>query len=165
MTDDTPVVRTGMPDDVHDVMRLTMECHAENGFVSANTGKMLEEVYSALSRHHGIVGVIGGMGRPMEGCVVLRMGTVPYSDVDVLEEKFLFVNEHYRAASIGRARLLAEFAKKTSDDLDLPLLIGILSNERTKAKIRLYTRTFGEPAGAFFLYNAKTGVFRDKGDA
>jgi hypothetical protein len=41
--------------------------------------------------------------------------------------------------------------------MGMPLLIGVLSNSRTEAKIRLYKRHFGEPAGAYFLYNARTG--------
>ena len=43
------------------------------------------------------------------------------------------------------------------DDLGIPLIIGVLSNQRTEAKIRLYERQFGAPAGAFFLYNVHTG--------
>lgn len=155
MIDLAPIVRVGTPDDLDEVMRLTMECHAENGFVSANQSKILQDVWAALTRQHGIVGVIGADPGALEACVVLRIGQVAYSDESVLEEKFLFVGKNYRAAKIGRARLLAEFAKKASDALEVPLLIGILSSHRTEAKVRLYERVFGKPAGAFFLYNAR----------
>jgi hypothetical protein len=37
------------------------------------------------------------------------------------------------------------------------MLIGVLSNHRTEGKVKLYGRIFGDSAGAFFLYNAKTG--------
>jgi hypothetical protein len=40
----------------------------------------------------------------------------------------------------------------------IPLAIGVMSNTRTEAKIRLYERVFGAPAGVYFLYNAKTGL-------
>jgi hypothetical protein len=41
--------------------------------------------------------------------------------------------------------------------MEMPLLIGVLSNHRTEAKVRLYERQFGKPTGAFFLYNGSTG--------
>jgi GNAT superfamily N-acetyltransferase len=152
----SPEVKIADESDLDDVMQLTLSCHHENGFIQANPQKVLQDLYPALTRNGGIVGIIGGRGKPLEGCVVLRIGQVSYSDVDVLEEKFLFVHKDYRAASVGRARLLAEFTKKAADMLSMPLIIGVLSNHRTKAKVRLYERVFGEPAGAFFLYNART---------
>jgi len=151
-----PEVRIADVIDLDDVMELTLSCHNENGFIPANPKKILDDLYPALTRYGGIVGMIGGRSKPLEGCVVLRIGQVSYSDVDVLEEKFLFVHKDYRAASVGRARLLAEFTKLAADLLGKPLIIGVLSNHRTKAKVRLYERVFGEPAGAFFLYNART---------
>lgn len=154
-----PMVRTGTPEDVDEVMRLIMECHHENGFVKANKAKMLDDAWAALTCQGGIAGVIGGQGgTPMEGCVVLRVGKVDYSDDDVLNERLLFVGQPYRRERVGRAKLLAEFAKLAADVLDLPLLIGVLSHHRTAAKVRLYQRVFGEPAGAFFLYNADTRI-------
>lgn len=150
------IVRQATADDVHDVMALTMECHAENGFVAAEPVKMLQELYPALVGVEGIVGIIGGRGKPAEGCVVLRIGTISYSNEKILEEKFLFVRKEYRAAKGGRARLLAEFTKKASDTIGIPLIIGVLSNHRTESKVKLYERVFGKPAGAFFLYNART---------
>jgi hypothetical protein len=80
-----------------------------------------------------------------------------YSDADVLEEKAIFVDPEYRSAKGGRARRLCEFSKQVSDKLGIPLIIGVLSNHRTEAKVKLYERQFGKPSGAFFLYNAQTG--------
>jgi hypothetical protein len=80
-----------------------------------------------------------------------------YSNAWILEEKIIFVDPEFRNAKGGRARRLCEFSKKVSDDLGIPLMIGVLSSHRTAAKIKLYERQFGEPAGAFFLYGAKTG--------
>jgi hypothetical protein len=86
-----------------------------------------------------------------------------YSDDWILEEKAVFVDPNFRnkaersSQSVGHARRLVEFSKQVSDSLNVPLVIGVLSNTRTKAKVRLYERQFGEPAGAFFLYGVKTG--------
>jgi hypothetical protein len=84
-----------------------------------------------------------------------------YSDHEVLEEKAIFIHPDYRSAKGGRARRLCEFSKNTADSLGIPLIIGVLSNNRTEAKVRLYKRQFGEPSGAFFLYNARTGGWKD----
>lgn len=149
-------VRIGTPEDVDGVMALILECHQENGFVKANRDKMLQDVWAALTRERGIVGVIGRPGKPLEGCVVLRIGQINYSDEDILEEKLLFVRKEFRVGKVSRAKSLAVFTKQVADTLNMPLVIGVLSNHRTKAKVRLYERVFGDPAGAFFLYGART---------
>ena len=54
-------------------------------------------------------------------------------------------------------RKFCDFAKATSDRLGLPLVIGVLSDDRTVAKVRTYQKVFGPPAGAFFVYRPKGG--------
>jgi len=150
-------VRVGNPSDVHDIMSLALSACDENGFVNPNPQKLLAEIWPALNRERGLVGIIGAHGQEAEAAVLLRIGTMWYSDADVLEEKAIFVHPKYRNAKGGRARRLCEFSKQVSDSLGLPLIIGVLSNHRTEAKVRLYERQFGKPSGAFFLYNAQTG--------
>lgn len=153
-------VRIGTPEDVDDIMHLALSACEENGFVEPNPAKLLQEIWHGLNLERGVVGVIGDRGKP-EGAVLLRIGSMWYSDHEVLEEKAIFIHPDYRSAKGGRARRLCEFSKQVADSLGIPLIIGVLSNNRTKAKVRLYERQFGEPSGAFFLYNARTGAFRD----
>jgi len=150
-------VRVGTTDDVHDVMDLALASTAENAFLPYSTEKLLREIYSALSMERGIMGLIGVPGGKPEGAILLRIGEVWYSSKAVLQEQAVFIHPDYRSAKGGRARRLCEFAKMTAERLGMPLLIGIVSNERTEAKVRLYQRQFGTPAGAFFLYGAHTG--------
>ncbi len=150
-------LRIATPDDLPKIMDLAREICEENGFLRANLALLASEFWPALNMDHGICAVIGKPGSEIEGLVLLRVGTLWYSDEIVLEEKVLCVGSKYRAAKGGRARALCEFSKKSADSLGLPLLIGILSHGRQAAKVRLYTRQFGEPAGAFFLYGARTG--------
>jgi hypothetical protein len=156
--DDEPHVRVGSMDDLDWVMDLVRQAAIENAFVEPDIHRLLQTVYPALMQIDGIVGVIGTPGKPLEGGVLLRMGTVWYSDEVVIEEKSIFVGAQYRSAKGGRARKLAEFAKAYSDRMGMTLAIGVLSNQRTEAKIRLYERTFGAPTGVFFLYNGRTGL-------
>jgi hypothetical protein len=120
--------------------------------------KVLEQIWAALNRDRGLCGVIGPTGGQVEGAILLRITDLWYSDVPVLEEKGLFLAPEFRSAKGGRARRLCEFAKVAADTLGIPLIIGVLSNSRTEAKVRLYKRQFGEPTGAFFLYGATTGI-------
>jgi GNAT superfamily N-acetyltransferase len=150
-------IRLGVPEDVHDVMDLALSACDENGFVHPNPEKLLAEIWPALNYDRGLVGLIGPEGEKPEGAVLLRIGNMWYSDQEVLEEKAIFIHPDFRSAKGGRARRLCEFSKQVADEFGLPLIIGVLSNHRTEAKIKLYERQFGKPSGAFFLYNATTG--------
>jgi hypothetical protein len=152
-------VRVGEASDVHPMMDLALKACDENGFVDPNPQKLLAEIWPALNLDNGLVGIIQDGGGELEGAILLRIGTMWYSDTPVLEERAIFIHPDYRSAKGGRARRLCEFSKKAADTLDLPLVIGVLSNHRTEAKVRLYERQFGRPSGAYFLYNARTGSF------
>jgi hypothetical protein len=152
-------MRTATTADVDAVMKLCLESCEENAFLTPDPVHILQEVWPALERDHGIVGVIEGP-KGLEGGVLLRVGKVWYSQEPVLEERAIFVGKEYRAAQGGRAKHLTDFSKKAADGLGIPLIIGVLSHSRTAAKVRLYERQFGAPAGAFFLYGAQTGGWR-----
>jgi hypothetical protein len=154
---DKIVVRTGTPQDVHGVMKLALMGSHENGFITPNPQKLLAEIWPALNLDRGIMGIIGDSQEDPEAAILIRVTNLWYSDDIVLEERAIFVHPDFRAAKGGRASRLCEFAKQVADKLNMPLMIGVLSNSRTEAKVRLYERQFGAPAGAYFLYNAKTG--------
>jgi len=153
----TVVVRTGTVADVDGVMRLALLGSEENGFTTPSPQKMLHDVYEALSLDHGIMGVIGPPGGTLEGAVLLRISSPWYTDELTLEERGIFVHPDHRDAKGGRFSRLVEFSKMAAVGLDLPLGIGVLSNHRTEAKVRAYRRLLGEPAGAYFLWGARTG--------
>lgn len=154
-------VRIGTPEDVHPLMDLAMLACDENGFVPPNPVKLLQEIWPALHLDGGIVGIIGNPGERPEAAILLRTGYLWYSDKSVLEERAIFVHPDFRSAKGGRAGKLCKFAKETADRMDMPLMIGVLSNSRTAAKIRMYERQFGSPAGVYFLYKATTGAWRE----
>jgi GNAT superfamily N-acetyltransferase len=154
---DELVIRIGTQDDIDEMMALALMACSENGFVNTDKGKLLNELWQALSLNYGLIGIIGRENGPIEGAILLRIGPMWYSNDMVVEEKAIFIHPDHRGAKDGRARKLVEFAKKTADELGIPLLIGVLSNKRTEGKVRLYERQLGKPSGAFFLYGAKTG--------
>lgn len=144
------------PEDLDDLMALALLACAENGFLNPSPAKFATEMWPALHRDNGICGIIRDADGKIEGFVVLRVGAMWYSDDLVVEEKVIFVHPDCRNAKGGRATKLIEFSKKVANTLGIPLIIGVLSHGRTEAKIRLYRRHFGEPAGAFFLSGART---------
>lgn len=156
MTDENLNIRIGTPDDVHEVMGLCIMAVEENAFLDATKLRLLNEIWPALNQDHGIVGAIGPETGEIQGIIVLRIGTLYYSEQLCIEEKVCFVRPEFRSAKGGRARKLCEFGKYVSDTLKLPLNIGVLSNNRTAGKVRMYERIFGPPVGAFFLYGAET---------
>lgn len=155
-------VRVGTPEDVHAVMDVALMAVAENGFAKVDTDLLLQDIWSALNLKNGIMGVIGTPGEQVEGVVLLRIGSMWYSsDSRILEERAIFVHPDFRSAKGGRATRLCEFSKMTADTLGIPLTIGVMSSDRTAAKVRTYRRIFGEPSGAYWLYNGKTGTSAD----
>jgi hypothetical protein len=151
-------VRIGTPEDVDKCMNLALAACEDNGFVVPNPVRLLNEIWAALNKDHGLIGIIDGENGIAEGAVLLRITTPWYSDTQMIEERGVFVAKEFRSAKGGRARRLCEFSKSTADALGIPLLIGVLSNHRTAGKIRMYERIFGQPNGAFFLYGAHTGM-------
>ena len=150
-------IRIGNPNDEAAMLDLALRAWEENGIKNVNPDKMLGMIKPALYLWQGLCGIIGEPGKKIEGAVLLRTSQLWYSDDWILEEKAIFVDPEFRNAQGGRARRLCEFSKRVADGLNIPLLIGVLSNHRTEAKVKLYERQFGSPAGAFFLYNAHTG--------
>jgi GNAT superfamily N-acetyltransferase len=148
-------IRLATPDDVHTIMKLAVLGCEEAGISNLNQMMLLEDVWPALNVDGGLVGVIGKPDGEIEGFVLLRTGTRWYSNNLIIEEKLIFVHPDYRNAKGGRARRLCEFSQKAADALGLPLIIGVLSDIRTEAKIRMYERQFGKQTGAYWVYTPK----------
>jgi len=151
-------VRIAVPRDLQALMGLSLASGEENGFVNPNPEKLANEIWPALHLDHGVVGIIEDANGQAEGGVLLRVGSMWYSDQMVVEEKAIFIHPDFRDAKGERAKKLFQFSKSVADSLSIPLMIGVLSNERTKAKVRMYEREFGKASGAYFLYGAKTGI-------
>jgi hypothetical protein len=156
LTLDSLDIRIAGTDEMTNVMNLAIAGAEENAFLDASALLIAQTVYPALAQDHGLCGVIGPKG-DVQAFIVLRIGTLYYSDQPCVEEKILYVHPDFRSAKGGRAAKLCQFSKKVADDLDLPLLIGVCSSHRTAGKVKMYERIFGPPAGAYFLYRTKTG--------
>lgn len=150
-------IRTGTPADIDAMMKLAMDACEDNGLTEAAPEKILQEIWSALNLVMGMVAIIGEPGEEIEAAALIRLEPMWYSHKMTIVERAIFVNSKYRSAKGGRAAKLCQFVKKMQEDMGLPAVIGILSTNRTEAKRKLYERSFGPPAGHYWILGAKTG--------
>lgn len=163
-----PVVRRATPADRDSIWELFRILHAENGAFTLSENKVNylldrvlhpERIPEGDMGVRGYMGVIGDVGK-IEAFILLIIGSYWYSEELMLEELANFVHPEHRKGT-KHAETLLKYAKHLSDSLDkTPLIIGIISNHKTEAKVRLYRRHF-EMTGAFFLHNRKTGSDND----
>ena len=148
-----PRVRLAVESDLNEILQLGRALHEENGLVGLDENLIRQAAEGAISGKDGIVGVIGKT--PIEAMIFLQLRRFWYSQSVHLEECLAYVLPAHRKSR--NAIALIEFAKAASLKLGVPLLIGIVSNEKTAQKIKLYERRLGKQAGAYFLFNARTG--------
>lgn len=158
MAGDSTRVRLADERDADGLLEICHAVHEENGLFSYSRDKVRRQAIGALkgdvSHRTGVAGVIGEPGR-LHGAILLSIGQEWYSDDWCLNELFSFVFPEYRSTSASQD--LLAFADEVQSKFGIPLLIGVLSNHRTEAKVRLIRKQFGAPAGAFFVRGAVTG--------
>ena len=149
-----PHVRLGVEADLPQLLEMGRMLHSENAMMPLSEDMILSAAWRAIRQDRAMVGVIGQVGS-IEGMIYLTVGQFWYTDKPHLEELYAYVKPEFRKST--NAKALVEFAKSSARRLNVPLLIGIISNKRTEAKIRLYERQLGKQSGAYFLYGGKTG--------
>jgi ribosomal protein L30/L7E len=142
-------VRLAAPEDEEAILKLLMLMHEENGLFEMDYEAVRDMVKKVLNRENGIIGVIDGENE-IEAAVCLVIDKLWYAKTWCLNDVFNFVAPQHRRST--RAKSLISFAKNYSDMVGIPLLMGIVSNVRTEAKIKLLERQMRK-AGAFFIYN------------
>ena len=148
------IVRIAGPEDTAEIVNLFLWMHQENGIFNLDEEKTENFIKMATEHRHGIIGVIDGKDG-MDGMICLIPDQLWYSNEWFLNEVFNFVHPEARRST--RAKSLISFAKKMSDEMNMPLILGVVSNYRTEAKVKLYERQFPK-AGAFFIHNASAKV-------
>ena len=144
-------VRIVGQEDEEEVMGLCRDLHDENGIFTLDENKVRAMLRRAFTRDGGILGAIGPSGS-IEGLIYMLVSTFWYSEQPHLEELFMYVAPQFRKTR--NAIELMHFAKWCSEQSGFPLIIGVISNERTEGKVRLYQRQFDKPLGNFFFYKA-----------
>ena len=152
------VVRIATEADRIETWRLFLQAHKENGMFELAPEKV-DWMLDRLLNHdkipdddlgpRGVVGVIGPPG-DLEGLVILVLGGFWYTHKRHIEEFMVFVDPECRKSH--HAKALVDWMKKQGEEAKLMVLSGIISNTRTEAKCRLYSRLGLPKVGEFFLY-------------
>ena len=149
---DTPHVRAATAEDEVELMGLCRMLWEENGILAMDEDRVRAVLHGAFNKR-GFIGVIGEPGK-IEAMIFLVLSQFWYSQEWLLEELLNYCHPDYRRS--GNAKHLIAYAKKCSDELGIPLFMGIISNDRTEQKVRLYQRQLAKPRGAFFIYGDKS---------
>lgn len=155
---DLPRVRVAVEADFPQLMELCKSLHEENGVANVDWPGVASKLMQGIAQQQAMIGVIGDVGA-IEGAIYMQISSFWYSKDIMLEELFTYVLPAFRRSN--NAKALLEFGKGCTLRFNVPLLIGIISNQRTREKIRLYSRRLGPPSGAFFLVGKQTGVQPD----
>lgn len=157
MTQTQSTVRLAQPTDEPELLHLLRLMHAEGGMRRLDVDQARGMFARAFDRKGGVFAVIGAPGH-IRAMMFLLITNYWYTHDLHLEEMFNWVHPEHRRSDYSR--LMIDYAKKWSDDLSkqygekIPLVMGVLTNRRMSAKVRLYRRFFGMPYGAFFVHNA-----------
>jgi hypothetical protein len=156
---DSTRVRIANASDVEELFENCVRMQQENFLLPMDDDKVREVLLNAtdpqIEKRRGVIGIIGQPGQ-MEASIGLMFEATWYSRALCIFDAWTYVVPEYRRTS--NSHDLIAWAKTISDHFCYPLMIGILSNQRTEAKTRLVRRQLGEPKGAFFTYNANAGA-------
>lgn len=147
----SPVVKA-KASDKEAVIEICKEDYLENGQFSLSPPKLERMVSRILDNGEGIIGLIR-REREIEAIMLMQISQFWYTDDWCLEEVLNFVRPQFRRST--NAKDMIQFAKRCSDEIGIPLIIGVVSNERTAAKIALYERQLGKSCGGYFIYSQK----------
>lgn len=148
----TSPVRKAVLADKPELMKMCEENHRDSGQFSLAPTKVEATIDRALNGGGAIIGVVGK--QQIEGMLFLLISQFWYSDDWVLEEIQNYVRPQFRKTT--HAKDMINFGRRCSDELGIPLVIGVVSNERTRAKMELYRRIMGESVGGYFLHKPKS---------
>ncbi len=141
-------VRLARPDEGDAIYELLLGLYEENGTFRIDLVKTRWTIENLLDPSQGVIGVIEGE-KGIEGSVGLILDSQWYSTDQFLLELWCYVVPECRRST--HAKTLIEFAKWVSDDIGVPLQMGIISTTQTAAKERLYRRQL-QHVGGYFMH-------------
>ncbi len=144
-----PDVRLAVVEDIPAIMDLMRVACAEDAQHPMDEIKVFNMIRRYFDQQGALLAVIGEPASPV-AYILMVVDEIWYSPDSQLLELSLFVHPDHRRSNY--AKQLMAFSKQASEGLSLDLTIGVLSNERTAAKVRLYQRQF-RTAGAYFVYH------------
>jgi hypothetical protein len=138
---DLSVIRIATAEEEDDIFRICKMLHEENGYYfSFSADKVRANLQRAFRKDRAMIPVIGPPGR-IEAIGYVSIEQFAWSDDWHLSEWFNYVLPPYRNSQHAKALLIWE--KGAADRMGIVLYIGVVTNARLAAKLRLYRRIFG----------------------
>jgi hypothetical protein len=126
-------IRVATRDDEEQLIGLLKQKHAEGGLLPLDEDRARDMFAKAFDRKGGIIAVIGEPGN-VEAMIGLVITSFWYTRHNHIEQFLLYVRPDQRQTD--HAKTLSSFARKCSDAIEIPLVIGLMSSEPAKAKPR-----------------------------
>jgi len=104
----------------------------------------------------GVIGIIDAPDGRIAATVGIVMSQWWYTNAWHCEEVWGFVDPLHRSGKFNYAKALIAFSKWWSEQMGMPLIMGVLSTHRTLGKIRLYAREV-PLVGAIFMWRGVEG--------
>ena len=146
-------VSLAIPTDESALLEALAMKHHEDGFGKFDHAKVREVIRRGITREFAMIGVIRGP-HGIEATIGLFIGTLWTSPDQHISDLWHFVAPDYRKSTHGKA--LIEFAKWASGELERPLMMMTVKNEKTAKKVDLYERQLGPATGFMFTYQRAT---------
>lgn len=187
MSDSNPFnVRKADPYDADALFDMALFLTHEDALQPVSETKLRALVQRCVTMDNAIAGIIDGPDG-IEGTVGLVVDQFPYSEADHLAALWIGTSQAYRdritkqrqrnyaPEDAGLATRLLRFAKWASDQMDVPLVISVLTAGDLKAKLTSYQRQtpqigaifgWGDlPDRSFFNQNSPGGWKRREGNS
>ncbi len=147
-------VRLAGPADEDSLLHLLSLAHEEIGLFPYAADKVADLVHPVL-RPNGripetptVIGVCGPSNN-LHASMCLMASQPYYSRFWMFRDLWCFVHPDHRRTTYHKD--LLEWAKGVAERMHLSLISGVVSTERTEAKLRLYRRQFGQPVGGYYF--------------
>ena len=152
-------IRLAVTDDYQDLFRICYHLWRENGQHPWSEERSKRFIWKGCNHDNAAVFVIGPSDN-IKAVLYLEVQQVYYSDECQLGEAFLYVREDSRKSDY--AKRLIRHAKRCSEETELDLMMGVISDHKLAAKKRLYDREFaGSGSGVFYCYRPKSRNARE----
>ena len=140
-------IRIATGDEMDDIFEICKDLHAENGtqYFSFSPDKVKSQLERAFTGKLAMIPCIGPPGR-IEALGYVSIEQFAWSDDWHISEWFNYVLPDFRKSR--HAISLLTWEKNAADRFGVVLFIGVVSNVRLGAKLRLYRRVFGGGIGA-----------------
>ena len=155
-------VRISRPDEEEKIFRVLMQMAEEIALAPVNETKVRAMIRrcsgpAAGEVRDGVIGLIDAPGGKIAATVGMIHNQWWYTNSWHVEEVWSFVHPDHRPDhrreenGPNYARALIQFSRWWGEQLGCPVLMGVMSTERTLGKIRLYAREI-PLVGALFLH-------------